>query len=165
MLKGTYNAGDVFCPTLHFAPLEDHINDMNYVEFDDILPFSPEYSFTFEPDSIAPGCSNTTHDLECIHSARIESGESTHILNGKSGIDASYRTDQYLESYRLKVNARQKKRVAKMNELFRLLEKTLPTFTHSSTGKRKPNSKLKILRRACQYIDDLSNVLSVNKIK
>ncbi|XP_057300740.1 uncharacterized protein LOC130635425 [Hydractinia symbiolongicarpus] len=162
MLKGTYSAGDVFSPTT--APLEDYINDTNYVEFDDILPFPPEYSLTFEPDSIAPGCFNTVHDLECNNAARIELSKSSIIINRKP-MDASYRTDQYLESYRLKVNARQKKRVAKMNELFRNLEKMLPMITHSSTGKKKPNSKLNILRRASQYIDDLSNLLSENKIK
>lgn len=162
MEQDTYTPKDIFFHT--WKVVGDEANDLHCVDFDDIVPFPPDYPCTFEFNSRAPGYFKSFADLESIDFTRVDQEESCNKLNRNSNIDISYRTDEYLESYRLKVNARQKKRVAKMNELFQHLDKKLPNYTQPSTKKAKTNSKYRILRRACQYINDLSNILSENKI-
>ncbi|XP_057300725.1 uncharacterized protein LOC130635411 [Hydractinia symbiolongicarpus] len=134
-----------------------------YYEFADEKPSSSDDSYIFEPSSSTSECSDSTCGLQDIEELSTAEKLFYNKLNKKNRIDISYRNDCYLESYRLRINARQKKRVAEMNELFRLLDEKLPKQRNSTTAKTKYNSKLKILRRTCQYINDLSEFLSDSK--
>ncbi|XP_057302911.1 uncharacterized protein LOC130637428 [Hydractinia symbiolongicarpus] len=79
----------------------------------------------------------------------------------KSGnIKGTQSKDPYLESHRLRLNARQRSRVSKTNDMFKQLDVIIPVYKDSENKRPRSNSKLAILKRAIKYMNDLSVLLS-----
>jgi Helix-loop-helix DNA-binding domain. len=76
----------------------------------------------------------------------------------KHKIDPVYNSDPYLQRHRLMVNARQKNRMMKINNMYTMLNTLLPDHVICEQNV-KPHSKLGILKRAIAYWESLNTAL------
>ena len=93
-----------------------------------------------------------------VKAKRKQSANTKNKSPRKHKIDPVYNSDPYLQRHRLMVNARQKNRMMKINNMYSMLNGLLPDHVLCEQNV-KPHSKLGILKRAIAYWKSLSDVL------
>uniref|UniRef100_A0A7M5UGB5 BHLH domain-containing protein n=1 Tax=Clytia hemisphaerica TaxID=252671 RepID=A0A7M5UGB5_9CNID len=111
---------------------------------------------------------NTKPTLHNIESKTINRGGSAKRpsnsrrqsgATSKRKIDSVYNNDPYLQRHRLLVNARQKNRMMKINNMYTMLNSLIPEQVLCEANV-KPHSKLGILKRAIVYWSSLADTLN-----
>ena len=100
--------------------------------------------------------SSNSADIRCTYGKnKIEPRRCEYRRKAK--ISPVFTSDPYLETYRLKLNQRQKNRMNNLNTMFRLLDTVIPSEVKCKLNV-KSHSKLGILKRAIEYLNEFIRI-------